>query len=74
MTPPMTDLSLAEKVEGLDGPCRDSPPRCVDFDDECVDVPGIAPDGRLRSHLGCWLYDPARGYCPFLRAKGEQND
>ncbi|MHC2406973.1 hypothetical protein ACVMGC_011517 [Bradyrhizobium barranii subsp. barranii] len=41
--------------------------RCTDFDNDCKDVPGVAPDGFVRSHLTCWLYDPTRGWCPFLR-------
>lgn len=36
-------------------------PICSDHDDECPDVP---------NKVRCWLYDPARGMCPFLR--GEQ--
>ncbi|MNL49494.1 hypothetical protein D3C87_1724330 [compost metagenome] len=32
---------------------------CADHDDECPDVP---------NKVTCWLYDPARGVCPFLRS------
>ena len=38
------------------------PPRqcdtCSDHDEECVDVV---------DKVHCWLYDPGRGMCPFLR-------
>lgn len=30
---------------------------CKDLDNECPDV---------KCKLSCWLYDPARGLCPFL--------
>lgn len=30
---------------------------CSDLDDECPDV---------KCKLSCWLYEPARGLCPFL--------
>jgi hypothetical protein len=40
-------------------------PRCRDFDEDCADI----GDGNgFDSHLDCWLYDPAKGHCPFLRA------
>lgn len=43
----------------------DEPPRCADYDEDCAD---IGKDGRgFDSHLTCHLYDPQRGYCPFLR-------
>jgi len=31
--------------------------RCSDYDDECVEVCN-------KTH--CFLYDPEKGYCPFL--------
>lgn len=34
------------------------PPRCSDFDDECVDVV---------DKVRCWLHMPECGYCPFLK-------
>ena len=33
---------------------------CSDYDDECQDI---------ECHVTCWLYDPVKGMCPFLRAK-----
>jgi hypothetical protein len=32
--------------------------RCRDFDEDCEDV---------CDKLGCWLYDPSQGWCPYLR-------
>ena len=32
--------------------------RCLDFDHECPEV---------KDKAACWLYQPERGYCPFLR-------
>jgi hypothetical protein len=37
---------------------KESVPRCSDFDEDCETVP---------DKLHCWLYDPAKGYCPYLR-------
>lgn len=37
---------------------RPVPPRCKDFDEDCDDV---------ADKVHCWLYDPAKGYCPYLR-------
>jgi len=31
-------------------------PICRDFDEDCADL----------NHLNCYLYDPAKGKCPFL--------
>lgn len=31
--------------------------RCTDYDEACVDVP---------DKLACWMFEPARGICPFL--------
>lgn len=36
-------------------PCRD----CSDRDEDCHNVV---------DKTACWLYDPARGMCPFLRS------
>jgi hypothetical protein len=36
------------------------PGRCTDFDESCVEI--VEEDYVLR----CWLYDPARGRCPFV--------
>lgn len=36
-------------------------PRCRDYDNDCPEV---------ENKLKCYLYDPAKGYCPYLR-KGE---
>lgn len=33
------------------------PPICRDHDEDCDDVP---------DKVHCWLYDPAKGRCPFL--------
>jgi hypothetical protein len=35
-------------------------PRCRDFDEDCHDV---------HDKLRCYLCDPAKGYCPYLRAE-----
>lgn len=46
-----------EQIEGevLDS---DHPPKCRDFDEDC--------DG-VADKVHCYLHDPAKGYCPFLR-------
>lgn len=31
---------------------------CADHDEDCDDLP---------DKIGCWLYDPAKGMCPYLR-------
>jgi hypothetical protein len=59
----MSEADTKPKIDDPLGP----PHRCSDFDDDCKDVPGIAPDGSIRTHLSCWLYAPERGWCPFLR-------
>jgi hypothetical protein len=41
-------------------PAADRPPVCADLDDDCHDVP---------DKVFCWLYDPAKGRCPFLSAE-----
>lgn len=33
---------------------------CADYDDECPDV---------RDKVACYLYDPGRGMCPYLRSE-----
>jgi hypothetical protein len=35
---------------------------CKDLDEDCF---SIAAEGGC---LACWLYDPAKGMCPFLRS------
>lgn len=35
---------------------------CTDLDHDCFDI--AAEGGALK----CWLYDPAKGMCPFLRS------
>lgn len=57
----MSDTKEEPKVDNPLGPQR----RCLDFDEDCKDVPN--PDHIFRSHLNCWLYAPQRGWCPFLR-------
>jgi hypothetical protein len=37
---------------------------CKDHDEDC---PSIYADGKC---LNCWLYDPGRGFCPYLRDSG----
>ena len=32
--------------------------RCHDFDEDCEDIP---------CKVGCWLYDPTQGWCPYLK-------
>lgn len=65
-------MTIPDKTEGRDGDlCSDCPPvgyptdktrclpcprRCTDFDEDCFGL----------DHLHCWLYDPSKGYCPFL--------
>lgn len=33
------------------------PPMCSDFDVDCNDI---------EDKVHCWLYDPAKGFCPYL--------
>lgn len=40
-----------------------SPPCCSDLDEDCEGV---------EDKLHCFLYDPQRGYCPYLRS-GERS-
>jgi hypothetical protein len=35
---------------------------CRDFDEDCDDIP---------DKVKCYLYDPAKGMCPYLRAQGK---
>lgn len=53
----MTDQTEREQLEATIDDRRPEPPRCTDCDDDC---PGW-------DALACWLYDPAKGFCPFLR-------
>jgi hypothetical protein len=59
----MIDTKVKPGVDDPLGPSH----RCTDYDEDCAGIPGITPDGRVRSHLSCWLYAPERGWCPFLR-------
>jgi hypothetical protein len=55
-------MSWRESVAGMDEtagfskqqPCK----TCSDHDEECEDI---------ADKVNCWLYDPGRGMCPFLR-------
>ena len=38
---------------------RSGHPRCRDFDEDC---------DLVVDKVNCYLYDPAKGYCPYLRA------
>lgn len=42
---------LSEAVEG-------ATPNCSDLDDDCASI---------TDKVHCYLYDPAKGFCPFLR-------
>jgi hypothetical protein len=44
--------ALAERVE------REGP-TCADRDEDC---------DTITDKVRCWLYDPAKGMCPYLRA------
>lgn len=49
--------TLTERIRNGSGEEKaPEPPRCRDFDEDCFGL----------DHLHCWLYDPAKGYCPFL--------
>ncbi len=54
-----------ELIEALERATGDVP-RCSDFDEDCEGL----------DYVHCWLYDPAKGYCPYLRARqtGEGHD
>lgn len=39
----------------------DRPPVCTDLDEDCDTL----------DHLHCYLYDPAKGRCPFLGKPGD---
>ena len=53
----MTTTTLEQAYE--EAAKADGPKRCKDFDEDCFGL----------DHLHCWLYDPAKGYCPFLSDK-----
>jgi hypothetical protein len=56
----MSDVTAPQPPEPGDGLVlkdRQRPPVCSDFDEDCVEVP---------NKLHCWLYDPAKGRCPYL--------
>lgn len=58
----MTDYDAL--VERAKAEVTREPPRCADFDEDCDDL----------DHLHCYLYDPQRGYCPFLRSRTLSKD
>lgn len=59
MTTLTTRLSQAtEPTRELLEDARPAPPVCADFDEDCADVP---------DKVHCFLYDPAKGACPYLR-------
>lgn len=60
----MTDLDKLAK--SLTKAQREAVPTCRDFDDDCDEI---------ADKVHCYLYDPAKGMCPYLRnhLKG-QND
>ena len=43
----------------------DVPRTCIDLDEDCPGVP---------CKVRCWLYDPQRGMCPYLRSDPETAD
>lgn len=53
---------MMEKVaERIDPQVR--PPVCSDFDDDC---------DSIVDKVHCWLYDPAKGRCPYLSISATQ--
>lgn len=50
---------MAKKSKG------DKVPRCEDYDSDCE---------HLDDHLKCFLHDPIRGYCPYLRKKPDTEE
>ena len=51
----MTDSKVLD--EAIDAGKMQRPPVCRDYDEDCSDI-----SDKVR----CWLYDPAKGRCPFL--------
>lgn len=52
----MTDLiTRIEQAEGVK-----QTPTCRDFDEDCDEI---------ADKVHCYLYEPAKGMCPFLRAE-----
>jgi hypothetical protein len=41
---------------------------CRDHDEDC---PSIFAEGKA---LRCWLYNPSRGFCPYLRSTKQPDD
>jgi hypothetical protein len=39
---------------------------CRDHDEDC---PSIFAEGNA---MKCWLYDPDKGFCPYLRSTGSE--
>jgi len=52
----MTAEQIAAGLTKMD---HQAVPLCSDYDEDCDDVP---------DKVHCYLYDPVRGYCPYLRA------
>ncbi len=57
----MDNQKLSARLSALAEKAR--PPKCADFDEDCDDFP---------NKLGCYLYNPFRGYCPYLSASALQ--
>lgn len=54
------DIKLLRQLASQEGLAfAQAAPTCKDLDDECSEV---------ECKTSCWLYDPGRGMCPFLRA------
>jgi hypothetical protein len=51
----VSDAQIKERVQDKRSDCVS----CSDQDEDCAYV---------RDKVVCWLYDPQRGMCPFLRA------
>lgn len=52
----MTDVDLEAEAKADEA----KTPRCADFDEDCDDIP---------NKVMCYLYDPFKGYCPYLSVK-----
>lgn len=57
-------MKTCEMDDAIRAPQSDVP-ICADHDEDC---PGVV------NKLKCWLYDPCRGMCPFLRSGGSGGD
>ena len=54
-------MTIIDKLERADGPDRELP-TCCDYDSDCADI---------ADKVHCYLYDPAKGMCPYLRARSQ---